>query len=121
MTEELPLVPPKREFSVDLLVDGSETVLRLVGECDVASAGSVVTLAASALDHPDVTDLVLDLSQLDFLDSSGIGALITVYSSAADSGVKTRIAGASLGVRRLFEMTGVAELFGTDADPEKGP
>ncbi len=55
--------------------------------------------------------LVLDLGEVTFMDSSGLGAVIAVYVSARSSGCELRIVNLTKQVRELFRMTRVLTLF----------
>lgn len=50
--------------------------------------------------------LVLDLSRLGFVDSSGLGAILSVAREAKDVGARLILAAAAPGVRGLLELTG---------------
>lgn len=55
------------------------TVLALDGEIDLVSAATVrESLAAIVNDHTDRT-VVIDLRDVTFMDSSGVGALLSAY------------------------------------------
>jgi anti-anti-sigma factor len=54
---------------------------------------------------------VLDLTRVTYFGSNGIGALITAEALAHDHGVELTIEPSRI-VRRVFEITGLAEFFG---------
>ncbi len=54
---------------------------------------------------------ILDLTALDYVDSAGIGALVSCLSHVKKAGGDLRLAGASPRILRLFSMTGVDKLF----------
>jgi len=55
--------------------------------------------------------LVLDLGEVTFMDSSGLGAVMAVYVSARTSGCELRVVNLTKQVRELFRMTRVLSLF----------
>ena len=57
----------------------------------------------------DGTDLVLDLSQLGFVDSSGLRVLISAQHQLADHGGTLVLRSPSETVRRLLEITGLVD------------
>ena len=99
-------------FAVHLDVEGPETVIRVVGEIDLAVADKVKSTGLMALTAPNVSAISFDLSQVTFLDSTGIGALIAVRNAADDADVKVRIDKASDAVMRVLEITALAPIFG---------
>ena len=54
---------------------------------------------------------VLDASGLDYIDSAGIGALVSALSNVKKAGGELRLAGAKDRIVRLFTMTGVDKLL----------
>jgi len=53
---------------------------------------------------------VLDATGLEYIDSAGIGALVSALSSVKKAGGELRLAGANQRIVRLFSMTGVDKL-----------
>lgn len=54
---------------------------------------------------------VLDLTLLDYADSSGIGTLVSCLTDIRKSGAEMRVAGANPRMQRLFTLTGVDHLM----------
>jgi anti-sigma B factor antagonist len=89
-------------------------ILRLRGEHDAATAAEVMWQGLAALDAGS-EDLIVDLSELTFLDTTVIGALITIRKTALAQGRGVIVRDPQSGVRRIFEITGLLETFGIDA------
>lgn len=58
-----------------------------------------------------VHDVVLDLRQVSFLDSSGLGLLIALLKRVAQRGGDLKLAGLQGGVRVVFEITRTSKVF----------
>lgn len=87
---------------------GTTTPLELTGEWDIAGVPAVRRAIAAAFDHcPE--RLVLDLSRLKFIDSSGLNATVQLAQRADGEGVRLVIIVDPAAVRRPFEMTGLSE------------
>jgi anti-sigma B factor antagonist len=102
-------MPPDPLFSIDRVdqPDGP-VLLRLRGELDVHGAP---TLRARLLDlMPVRAPLLLELRGLDFMDSSGLAALLELRSRARALGWEVQIRGAHGRVRELLERTGTLTL-----------
>jgi anti-sigma B factor antagonist len=88
----------------------SWTVVTVYGELDVASAPTLreqlIELVASG-SHM----LVLDLEGLDFLDSTGLGAIISALKRARTNGGDLRLVCTQSRIRRLFEITALDKAF----------
>jgi len=92
-------------LSDDLLritvVAGPPAVVVLQGELDFSNAATLV----KALDRiPDPGDTIVDLSALEFLDSSGLTAIATYARKALPNGRVTVVA-PQAAMRRLFSVT----------------
>jgi anti-anti-sigma factor len=87
-------------------------VLALQGELDMAGVPEFEAAVAAAL-ATDPGAVEVDVSELTFLDSRGVGALVTAWRRATDAGVRFALRGEPAGnVRRVLELTGVADLLG---------
>ncbi|HXK05979.1 MAG TPA: STAS domain-containing protein [Verrucomicrobiae bacterium] len=62
---------------------------------------------------------ILDVTGLEYVDSSGVGTLVSCLTNARKAGGELRLVGANQRIRRIFSMTGVDNLmpmFGTLAE-----
>ena len=55
--------------------------------------------------------IVLDLKEVPMMDSSGLGAVVTLHVSARTRGCRLEVVNASKQIRDLFSMTNVVSLF----------
>lgn len=91
-----------------VVVDNTEghVLIRATGELDVSSSPNLQRTGEDSLaDGHDV--VLLDLSGIAFLDSSGLGALIALHRSAVAHGAQVAVVSASTAVRRVVDLTGV--------------
>jgi anti-anti-sigma factor len=82
-------------------------VAHLVGELDLATAGP--TFAAIAEGRPKGDDLVIDLSDVEFMDSAALGHLVGFGS---DEVIRV-VAPEGTGPRRVLEITNLTSRFPT--------
>jgi anti-sigma B factor antagonist len=88
---------------------GDFHVVELAGDIDVETAR---TLRAHIVDRFTDTSaqVVVDLTDVPFMDSSGLGALVSGWQLTRDDG-GFRIAGANPVVRRVLSITGMEDVF----------
>lgn len=103
-----------------LLVDRSdsysEEVLTFSGPL-TASNGAVFE---NAMRREEPADLViLDLSEVPYVDSAGLGLLVSAYVSRQKAGRKMILSGINPRVQKLFEVTRVSDLFLIFSTPEE--
>lgn len=79
--------------------------LAVAGELDLASSG-LLDQALSNWRWREIDGVVLDLSAVTFIDSAGLGAVLTARALCVDRGCEFRVDGASRHVRHILELTG---------------
>jgi anti-anti-sigma factor len=82
------------------------------GELDLAVAGEV---AASLVEAPHDGRLVLDLSDVSFMDSTGLGLLLRTSQRARSEGWRLEIVPSSA-VSRVIEVTASQHLLDLDGN-----
>lgn len=92
-------------LSFQTTITGDVAVVTLSGELDVAGASLLEhELNRVAADH-DATGLVLDLSQLDFMDSTGLRLVVLADAGAKREGRRLWLVRGKPDVQRVFEIT----------------
>lgn len=84
-------------------------VLALLGDLDLVSADRA-WMFIDALLYPGAL-LVLNLTDLDFTDSSGLRILLRTQHQAAELGASVCLAAPGRGLRHLFDLTGMTDQF----------
>ncbi len=105
-----------RPFAISVIRSDEEVALVLVGELDLESADKLER-NVSQLRVPDVTRIVLDLRQVQFIDSTGLRVLLTLRNDAKRNGHALTLIPPAPAVRRVFEFTGTRGLFDWREDP----
>src|SRR3954447_22241342 len=90
---------------------GEEAVVRLAGDLDLDGANAV-TETLVGLGSGPVKHGVVDASEITFLDSSGLRALLSARERLEKVDVVLRVDSPSAAVSRVLEMTGTSELLG---------
>ncbi|WBB76841.1 STAS domain-containing protein [Micromonospora sp. WMMD1128] len=89
--------------------------LRLAGELDLSTVGTL-SATIDRLIAEGRRELLLDLSELTFCDSTGIAAFVRGDNLVADDGGWLRLTGATGRVARVLQVTGLAEVLRHDRD-----
>ena len=91
---------------------GSTATVELCGELDLATAQSLRSCLAPLVQDARAPDrLVLDLTDLTFLDASGISALLTVQRTLAARGGELVLRSPSRLVRRVVRVLDLEQLL----------
>ena len=105
--EEKTLEPLELDHRQD--ADGRE-VVAVRGEIDVATSPALREELYAIIDRGART-LVVDLSELGFIDSSGLGVLVATLKHIRERDGELILTGLDQPALRVFEITGLTELF----------
>jgi anti-sigma B factor antagonist len=103
---------PQETLTIDVTTVGDDQtqLFGLGGTLDIATSP---TLRAALLEAADRAnhEIVVDLTQLEFLDSTGLGALIGAHKRAAEHGGSVRLVAHEGQILRLLRITGLLDVF----------
>lgn len=85
-------------------------VIDVNGEVDVHSAPQLSDRLSQAIDSGP-NSLVVDMSSLAFIDSTGLGALVAARNHANSTGVSLRLVCSSSRLLKVFRITGLHQVF----------
>ena len=86
------------------------TVLQIDGDLEMSSVPKFRQAVIDAIEGGD-TDVVVDLSGTDFIDSTGLGALIGGLKRARSAGGSLDVVCAQPRLRELFKLTDLDKIF----------
>ncbi|GAA4658555.1 MULTISPECIES: STAS domain-containing protein [Amycolatopsis] len=81
--------------------------LTVAGEIDMATAPRLRDAIAAARTGTGIRSVRVDLSLVDFLDSSGLAVLAEAHSACAEDGQRMEVVCANQAVRRPLRITGL--------------
>lgn len=94
------------------------TVLELIGRLTLGNRLTEVERSIKETIQNGCRKLVLDLSRLDFLDSSGVGMLVMCAAAMNQAGGQIRVAGANDRVTQVFVITNLGKVLPIMADAD---
>ena len=97
-------------MEIQVVEHGKVQVLACEGRMDAQVSGLLKDRIQELLDK-GATQLVMDLQGLEFLDSSGLGALVSCLRRVKEKKGEIKLAGLRPEVRSIFEITRVSRLF----------
>ena len=96
-------------FSISNTLNGGIEEVKLIGRLDVKAAKEADASfeEITAKGH----DIVLDLSELEYISSAGLRSLKRLHMSTRNNGISLTIKNVQYDVMEIFEMTGFAAMF----------
>jgi stage II sporulation protein AA (anti-sigma F factor antagonist) len=86
-------------------------IIYMNGELDHHTSENVRIKIDNKIDETGVKNLVLEFSDVSFMDSSGIGVVIGRYRKVSEYGGKVAIVGLRPEIRRVFELSGMFKII----------
>jgi anti-anti-sigma factor len=97
-------------ISTNVDVSPAVVVLQVRGEIDMATAGDL-DAAILAIESDGCRDVNVDLEEVTFIDSHGLRVLIEAQRTLARRDIQLLVTRPGSQARRLFEITGTADLL----------
>jgi len=94
--------------SVETSILGSTVTIRVSGKFDSTNNQDFMNAFKA---HPSSNDFIVDLSDADYLDSSALGAMVSLHHYAAEAGKKAMIKGANEMVANVLTISNFTALF----------
>jgi anti-sigma B factor antagonist len=85
--------------------------LTLRGDLDLATADTLRAAVADALRGDTCTSVVLDLAEVTFIDSTGLGTLVAIRNECLDRDIALSLRRPSPTVRRLLQLSALDTVF----------
>lgn len=98
------------ELSVSTSSQGGHAVVTASGELDLYTAPRLQTALAALLRDP-VDRVVVDLSGVEFCDSTGMNVLLAAMKRVQENGGTFELAAPRPAVRRILQVTGLDTVF----------
>ena len=97
------------ELSIDVQREGDDAVVRLAGELDISTSPDLQDALAELTGAP--RRVTIDLAALEFVDSTGLAALLGAHKALAEQGGTLELRHPSKVVIGLVQITGLDDVF----------
>ena len=98
------------EIGIDIYEQDGFVVIAVAGELDLYTVPNLRNAFEEILAEGSRRDVVVDMTQVSFMDSTGIGALVSGRRRLAD-GAQLRLVCTQPNVVKLFSLTGLTKVF----------
>jgi anti-sigma B factor antagonist len=86
-------------------------VLHVAGELDAATAPQLKEALFGLIDGREASVLDVDLTELDFIDSTGLGVLVGARQLIRSDGGELRLCNPRPNIAKVLEITGLSKAF----------
>lgn len=95
----------KQLVHIDVVGDGACAVVHVLGDIDLKNAPVLRAAIADLIERKRYDQVIIDLSSVAHIDSSGVGTLIEAWRTAHRVNARMIIAGLNDGPRRFLDVT----------------
>lgn len=106
-------------MEIKLLGEKRALLVRVLGELDHHKASRIKDEVDSALCSSNAINIIFDFTELEFMDSSGIGVIMGRYKKTRTLGGRIVVFGVNAGVLRIMEMSGIDKIIKLTPSLEK--
>ena len=110
-----------QDLSIQVTNSDGEAVICLSGRVTIDSSPGLRKQLHALLSQQSPPTLIVDLSELSYIDCSGIATLIEALRIARQHHTKLQLRGLRDGPRHLLEVTGLLHLFDTNGEMDHSP
>jgi anti-sigma B factor antagonist len=100
---------PKRYLTLEIEQANGVTIVKCHGQ--LTSGLTEILYSKVRPMIPDTKRIVLDLSDLTFMDSMGLGTLVSLYTSARAAGCEMQLLNIGKRIRELLGLTNLLSVF----------
>jgi anti-sigma B factor antagonist len=100
----------QQQLEIQSIIAGGWHTLRLCGELDLVST-QLLDDAIAHVDGVAVEGITLDLSKVEFIDSTGVRAVLTLRDRCRQRGTEFQIVPGPPAVQRVFDVTGLGHVL----------
>ncbi len=96
-------------INIDAMNSANDFTINVNGEIDLNTVEVLEKALNEAL--PQKKDIIIDMTNVRFIDSTGIGLLVQTYKRLKQMGKKITILNAQENVRKVFKITCLEDTF----------
>jgi stage II sporulation protein AA (anti-sigma F factor antagonist) len=101
-----------KKLQLQTITENNFLIVRISGELDLLTAETFRNLIERELFQQKTKNLILNLEQVNFIDSSGLGVILGRYKRIREQGGVVAIVGAQPHVKRVLELSGILRIIG---------
>ena len=101
------------DFAIEKKFDDTNWQINLSGEVDIFNSADLKTQLTGLMEE-QVADIHIDCTNLDYIDSTGLGALVGVLKHIKTHGKEVHLLSVKPNILKLFRITNLDKVFVID-------
>lgn len=102
--------------SVELIYENQELNIKIKGDIDHHSAKRVRELIDAAIFSKKPYKIYMDLSEVEFMDSSGLGLILGRYTNATEIGAHFLLCNPNKRVKKILSLAGIERIMDIEGE-----
>lgn len=86
-------------------------IVKLSGEVDLYNASKIKDMIATHIKNSTAKNIIIDLNEVTYIDSTGIGTLISIKQMIQGANGELRLIHVTNSIKKIFELTKLNMLF----------
>ena len=103
--------PSTKRFGLRTRRDDDSLEFALAGDLDMAATFKVEPELDRLISQEDVRRVVLDVGDVEFIDSAGLGTLLSIRERTRQLGIEMHLVNVSHPVQRILDLSGTSVLL----------
>ena len=97
-------------MKIEPVVKNDLAILMVDGEMDISNAANFKTAIKEQL-SASMSKLIIDFREVSYIDSSGLGVLVSSFATVLKAGGKLKLSDLSRRVKEIFQLAELIEYF----------
>lgn len=98
-------------LGISVVESEGRDIVRVNGDIDAYSTGELKKFMIDLISRTEKSTLVIDMSNVPYVDSAGLGMLVSILRESKSAGKSLVLASMKPNVKRIFELTRLDKVF----------
>lgn len=105
------------EIPLKSITSGHSLTIYLTGDIDHHNSRQIRSRIDTKVYIQQPDEVILDLSRVSFMDSSGLGLILGRYTKAVELGISFKVANPTPQIKKILDLAGTERLIKIESDP----
>jgi len=99
------------KIGISVIEAEDKDIVKVNGDIDAYSTGELKKFMTDLIERTEKSTLVVDMTNVPYVDSAGLGMLVSVLRETKSAGKSLVLASMKPNVKRIFELTRLDKVF----------